>query len=301
MDKQKKTIGKLSGLRKKAEKKLEAQQDRLRKLSAKEAKDLVHELGTHQIELEMENEELRRSQEELEASRSRYADLYDFAPIGYFSFDRNGVVTETNLAGAEMLGVTRRQLIGKPIMPFVMSSDRTAFHTHLDRVFASDARQTAEIGLRTRKGAALRVLLESTAGGDGAAFCRTAMSDVTDRRNAEDALRKSESLFRIIAERSSELIFQLDLQGKLVYVSPAIRKYGFDPDTILHAHYSSFILPADVPGMEDAFRRVTSGEQLNGLEARLLRSDGTSYFSEISAVPVHDNNRIVGVQGSPAT
>src|SRR5512143_224728 len=87
----------LTSLRKKAEKKLKKEDERVKKLSILDVRDLVHELGTNQIELEMQNEELRRAQEELEASRSRYADLYDFAPVGYFTFDTNGLIMEVNL------------------------------------------------------------------------------------------------------------------------------------------------------------------------------------------------------------
>jgi PAS domain-containing protein len=98
-------------LRKRAEGMLAKQKERLWELSATDLKKLViHELGTHQIELEMQNEELRSTQGELESSRAGYADLYDFSPVGYFSFDKNGLIKEVNLTGAGMLGSTKQLL-----------------------------------------------------------------------------------------------------------------------------------------------------------------------------------------------
>src|SRR5512141_2191393 len=97
----------LPALRMKAEKKLKDQMERLQKLSSQDMRDLVHELGTHQIELEIQNEELRRAQEELEESRSRYSELYDYAPVGYFIFDARGLLQEVNLTGAQLLGAER--------------------------------------------------------------------------------------------------------------------------------------------------------------------------------------------------
>src|SRR4030043_2380825 len=111
MKKSKPTSDNLVALRKKAEKKLAKQTGKLHKLSAQDIEHLVHELGTHQIELEMQNEELRRAQEELEASRSRYSDLYDFAPVGYFTFNGQGLILEANLTAAREFGMERGRII----------------------------------------------------------------------------------------------------------------------------------------------------------------------------------------------
>src|SRR5574341_356699 len=95
---------KKTSLRKRAELLLKKQAERLESLSTSDINHLIHELGTYQIELEMQNEELRNAQLELEASRRKYADLYDFSPVGYFIFDRYGKILETNHTGAVLLG-----------------------------------------------------------------------------------------------------------------------------------------------------------------------------------------------------
>ncbi|MDL5502148.1 MAG: hypothetical protein QSU88_02930, partial [Candidatus Methanoperedens sp.] len=91
----------------------------LQEMSIEDVQSLVHELKTHQIELEMQNVKLRRAQNELEESRNEYADLYDFAPIGYFTFDKNGLILDVNLVGADKLGVERQFLIKKPFSLYI--------------------------------------------------------------------------------------------------------------------------------------------------------------------------------------
>jgi PAS domain-containing protein len=92
-----------SELRKLSEDALNGKTVDMQELSYKDARSLIHELQVHQIELEMQNEELRRAQMELEELRKNYSDLYDFAPVGYFSFDRDGLIRQVNLTGAKKL------------------------------------------------------------------------------------------------------------------------------------------------------------------------------------------------------
>src|SRR5574341_596721 len=117
----------------------------------------------HQIELEMQNEELRRMQSELEDSRNRYSDLYDFAPIGYFTFNENGNIIEANLTGTDILGIERSFLIKKPFSRYIDFSSKDAFYLHLRKVFRTNTRQTCEIKLAGKNGNQLDARLESLA------------------------------------------------------------------------------------------------------------------------------------------
>src|SRR4030042_3725035 len=99
-------------LRKRAEKKLKANEARPQEsLSPEETRRLLHELSVHQIELEMQNEELRRTQQELETARARYRDLYDLAPVGYFVLSEKGSILEANLRAATLFGTPRVELL----------------------------------------------------------------------------------------------------------------------------------------------------------------------------------------------
>ena len=105
---------------------------------------LVHELQVHQIELEMQNEELRRSRAEVEAWLERYTELYDFAPVGYVTLGRDGAIRQVNLAGARLLGVDRGRLPGHRLEVFVAEPDRAGIKVFLEKVFESQAQAACE-------------------------------------------------------------------------------------------------------------------------------------------------------------
>ena len=159
-------------------------------MSDKETRQLVHELQVHQIELEMQNEELRKSQSELEESRSKYSDLYDFAPVGYFTFDKNGLTLEANLTAARELGVERAFIINKPFRAYIVAEDRNKFDQHLRDVLTSEDRKTCELRLKRKNRIEFYAQLESIAVSDsgGADVCRTSCIDITNRKQTDRAL-----------------------------------------------------------------------------------------------------------------
>ena len=159
------------------------------------ASALLHELRVHQIELEMQNEELRLVQEELEASRARYVDLYDGAAAGYLTLDQDGCIIEANLPAAALLGVGRGSLTGRPLSDFIVREDQDVHYLHRRRLLKAGGRDACELRLRRPVGAELWVRLEEAATpserGDAPNF-RVALSDITAQKEAELALRKSE-------------------------------------------------------------------------------------------------------------
>lgn len=184
-----------TSLRKRAELLLKKQADRLTHLSSRDMKHLMHELGTHQIELEMQNEELRNAQLELEASRREYADLYDFAPIGYFTLDGHGKILKANLTGAGMLGKSKRVLIDTPFSRLLVDAgDREVFSSHLAEVLRRPTKVECEVKIKRMDGAQFYAQLQSVApeNGEGQqALIRSAVSDITARKLAEEALRST--------------------------------------------------------------------------------------------------------------
>jgi PAS domain S-box-containing protein len=173
-----------------------------------EQEALVHDLQVHQIELEMQNEQLFNTQEMLHESLEKYADLYDFAPVGYITLDRNGLIRETNLTFSEQIDRQRAGLINTPLGAYVAGEDRGSFQSHLDQVFATHERQTCELRLEKPKGSILYIQLVSIAvkKGDGTELCRTSITDISVRRQAEKELaRINDELERRVEERTAEL------------------------------------------------------------------------------------------------
>jgi PAS domain S-box-containing protein len=202
--------GGLSPLRQKAEEKLRTQHERLQELSTRDMQELVHELGTHEIELEMQNEELHRARDELESSRNQYAALYDFAPVGFFTIDAQGLIAQINLTGAHLLGIERGLLLKRPFISFIAeAADREIFSKHRDRVLQNQGNQTCDIRLKRKDGTVFFAQLQSSVKEviDGkATYIYTTIIDVTDRRRAEDALQKVYGELDLkIMERTEEL------------------------------------------------------------------------------------------------
>ena len=222
----------VSNLRKLAEDALQGKTEELQELSTRDARSLIHELQVHQIELEMQNEELRRAQKELEESRDRYSDLYDFAPVGYFSFDKNGLIIEVNLTGAKKLGVERNFLIKKPFSLFISPDSRDVFYLHMRQVFSTGVRQTCELKLVAKKGVQSDVQLESLSVKEGnSGHCRTAMSDITDRKKAEEDIRNALAYTERIVDTLRVPLVILDAHQRVKAVN--------------HAFYETFKIPIE--------------------------------------------------------
>jgi len=184
-------------LRKRAEKALqERPPDYLEstELSNEEVHNLIHGLQVHQIELEMQNDELRRFQNEIEESRNKYSHLYDFAPVGYFTVKEKGIIAQANLTGAALLGIDRASLIGKPLTRFVSMEDQDTFYLHCLQVLKKNGNHTCEIKMMNYNKTPFYARLESIVvqGEDeNAAKLRTAITDITDRKMIDQQLQAS--------------------------------------------------------------------------------------------------------------
>jgi PAS domain S-box-containing protein len=167
---------------------------------------LLHELRIHQIELELQNEELRRVQQDLQISRNLYAELFEFAPVGYFILNRHFLIESANLAGSRILGVESRYLAGKRFMSFVASSDQDVLRHFISQ--GGDSRKSCEAKMHRRDGmsffAELKVTEESTGKGD--AKYRVAVVDITEHKRMENELRAArDELENRVKERTREL------------------------------------------------------------------------------------------------
>ena len=153
---------------------------------------MLHELQVHQIELEMQNEELRQAMRALEAEQLRYFELYDLSPVGFFSISEYGIILDANPTASAMLGVSRSALIHQQISPFIFPEDHDIHYKHRNMLFKTGETQTYELRMvkMDRTVFWAQLLVVSAQDSAGTPICRIVLSDITDRKQAEENLRQ---------------------------------------------------------------------------------------------------------------
>ncbi len=169
---------------------------------------LLHELQVHQVELELQNVELRQAQDRTEASLKRYTDLYDFAPIALFFLNARGQITEVNRTGAALLGVPRGGLLRERLTRFVAPASRAEFATLLDRSQTRSDTQVGEVSMLRPDGTTFWANVHGTRGTpaeEADPGCRVAISDITPLKRVEDAQRRLAALASANRELNEEI------------------------------------------------------------------------------------------------
>jgi len=183
-------------------------------MAPRDVETLVQELQAHQVELEIQNEELREAQAKLAASRDRLADLYDHAPVGYVTLDGRGEVLQCNHTAADMLGMERGGLLGRNLDEFVTPEARDVLYLHRQEVMTEGGKRVAELPMRLPDGKVRNFRFESRRrdgeGDGGAPCCRSAMSDVTERKQQEARLVHQRDLMRRIFDNIPVMLVMWD-------------------------------------------------------------------------------------------
>jgi len=201
-------------------------------LSLEATRQTLHDLRVHQIELEMQNEELRRAYAELDAVRARYFDLYDLAPVGYCTLSESGLILEANLTAATLLGTTRSALIKQRLTHFILREDQDLYYRRRKQLFATGALQTCELRMVNKDGAEFWAHLQATATQDerGSPVCRLVLSDITERKQAEERLHLAASVFTYAREG----IMITDPDGTILEVNEAFTRItGYSGNEVL--------------------------------------------------------------------
>jgi PAS domain S-box-containing protein/putative nucleotidyltransferase with HDIG domain len=269
-------------LRIRAEKFLTAGKGEPGKTSPAVVKKLVLDLKMYQMQLEMQNEELQRAQESIIQARDRYADLYDFAPVGYFTLDREGKIVEVNLAGAQLLGLEPSLLVNQSSFRWVAPESEEIFSAHYRKVFENQGRQTCEVKLRCKRGRFFYAALESVAVPVAAGpviHCRTTMSDITLRKEAEIELKLKERLL----DGASDSIFLHDLEGHFIYLNEAAwRARGYEREELLGKDIGVLMAPENVATRAAILQNLHARGEIT-FESAHLRKDGSIMPVEIHA------------------
>ena len=177
-------------------------------VTVEESLRLLHEFQVHQIELELQNEELRKARDERDAVLEKYTDLYDFAPVGYFTLDRSGTIRSVNLTGAGIIGIDRSRLNGSFFKLLVAAEARTALAGFLEKVFASPVKEECELELLAEGNSPRFVLIKVVAAASGEE-CHVALIDITERKLTEVALKDREEKHRKVSQEFNTLLDNL--------------------------------------------------------------------------------------------
>lgn len=200
-------------LRQRAEEAMRGKPVDLTGLPLEDIQSLLHELQVHQVELTLQNEELRRAQLELETSRENFSNLYNFAPVGYCTLDRKGIIREANQMCSELFGIEKGKLIGQRLTHFVHRGDQDDFYIHHEQTLGSQDKQVCEIRMVVMNGITRHIQMQSIASGGQGEQVRVILLDITQQKNIEQSLRESEAK---LAQRVQELNALHEATGSLL-------------------------------------------------------------------------------------
>jgi PAS domain S-box-containing protein len=288
-------------------------------------------LQVHQIELEMQNAELLEARDRVEELLEKYTDLYDFAPVGYYSLDEQGRIVEVNLTGAAMLGVERSRLINRRLQQFVVPASRPSFLGFLKQGFAGDGQPVCEAGLRNEAGAAFWAYLQAEWEASSAGtrkWCRLAVSNITARKQAEEAqrrtdvltatnrelrqeivkrqmeeeaLRQSEDRFLQVAEIAGEFIWEVDAKGLYTYASPSVKQaLEYTPEELVgKKHFYDLFVPSVREELKAAaFLAFTNRQSFRGFSNPNQSKSGEIVHLETSGSSMLDPfGNLIGYRG----
>ncbi len=209
-------------MREAAEKKLAEIPEISPELNRQTTEELIHELQVHQIELETQAEELRRSQLDLVESRDHYLDLYDFAPIGYLTLTESAMISRINLTMADLLGIERVKLVGSRFRQYIVTEDLHIWDEFFTSLLHADKKIITTLMLRRNSISFFPARLEGMRSetGDGIYSLRVAVSDISDIRQAERETRDSESLLKTVIELLPVGILIMDEKENVIAINP---------------------------------------------------------------------------------
>lgn len=246
-------------------------------LGPEKTKQLLHELQVHQIELEIQNEDLRRAQMELDATRARYFDLYDFAPVGYCTLCENGLILTANIRAATLLGVARGELIKKSMTPFIRKEDQDIYYLCRKKLLDTSIPQVFELRMVKKDETVFWVRLHATVSHDSAGSTELliVLSDITEHKQAAEALWQSENRFRKMFEQHSAVKLILDAEtGNIIDANQAAAQfYGWPVEKLKQMHIQEInTLPPEAVQAEMKKAGLCSGASF---EFRHRRADGS--------------------------
>lgn len=249
---------------------------------------MVRDLVAHQVELEMQNQDLNDTCAELESNASELADLYDFAPVGCFSLTKGGFIQQLNFTAAKMLGGKRWEIVGKIITEFISPASRRSFERLLEKVFAGESPDPCEVVLIRENQPALIASLTATLSPKGAT-CHLAAVNFTFQSGMQTSVRAINDDIERIFNLSHDLLCIAGTDGRFHRVNPAFtRVLGHDKKVITESGFLHLVHPEDINKTREAMRRLGTGSDVLDFVNRYRCADGSYRWLEWRAVPYED-------------
>ncbi len=266
--------------------------------SKADAHRLHHELQVHQVELEMQNSELQGARDRLEIQLEKYTDLYDFAPVGYFSLDEQGSIMEVNLTGAAMLGLERSRLVNRRLPRFVAPASQPMFMTFLKKVFTGSKAQICEALFQKEGGGTFWASVRATPAvclKGVPKWCRASFVDITRHKLVNDKLRESDERYRTLFDLGPVGVYSCEASGVIrEFNRAAVEVWGCKPalgDTEKRFCGSFKLFRPDgrfVPHAQCPMAEVLSGKiaEVRDMEVLIERPDGSRVTVVVNIRPL---------------
>ncbi|MDO9039801.1 MAG: PAS domain S-box protein, partial [Bacteroidota bacterium] len=260
-----------------------------------ESQKLIHELQVHQIELELQNEELTLAKEQAEVATQKYTGLYDFAPSGYFTISPEGKIIELNLSGAQMLGKERSHLKNSLFSFFVSDKNKPIFNLFLEKIFTGKTKESCEIALSTNDDTFRYVHLTGI-GTKNREQCLLTMIDVTEHKLAEEKLIQSEERYKRITQCLTDYLYTVNVKnGKVVetihneacFAITGYTQKEFSEDPYL---WINMVVPEERNWVAGRFSKILEGKDLTPFEHRIIRKDGKIRWIKNTTILHYDSN-----------
>lgn len=250
---------------------------------------LVQSLQLHRIELEMQNEELRQAKEKAEIANDKYAELYDFAPVGYFTLSNDGRIIDLNLCGSQMLGKERGLLLNAPFGSFVAHPTKPLFLSFLKKIFTSHTKEICEIILSIDDQSFIDVSLSGIVALNNKQ-CLVVAQDISERKRGDRVLLENEEKFRSIIQYSSDPIFSFNRDESYRFVNMAFAKtLGKTPEEIMGRTPHSIFTYNEAEQRLSLVRRVFQTGEKGEIEVLVITSSGEEQYYLTTVDPVKND------------
>lgn len=241
--------------------------------SEDEILNLVHELEVHQIELEMQNEELVQAKEHAEIATQKYTELYDFAPSGYMTLSKEGTILELNLSIAKMIGKERSRLINNQFGFFVSDDTKAFFNLFFDKTFKNNTKQTCELSLLTIDNLQIPVYLTGILS-ENEQECLITIVDITERKRAENLLQETNSYLENLIDHANAPIIVWDPQFCITRFNHAFEFLtGLLENEVIGKSLELLFPPSKIESSMSLIRKTSTGERWESVEIEIIHKD----------------------------